>query len=52
MEKTDTASTRPNRKYKDSVFTVLFNSKENLFGLYKVLHPEDKEVTNNDRTPI
>lgn len=48
MEKTDTASTRPNRKYKDSVFTVLFNSKENLFGLYKVLHPEDKEVTIND----
>ena len=41
-------SAMPNRKYKDSVFTVLFSSKENLFELYKVLHPEDTEVTIND----
>ena len=38
----------PNTKYKDSFFTVLFSSKENLLELYKVLHPEDTEVTVND----
>ena len=53
MEKEDTDSTRPdtakpNRKYKDSVFTALFGSKENLLELYKVLHPEDTEVTTED----
>ena len=48
MGKTDTGSPKPNRKYKDSVFTVLFNSKESLLELYKVLHPEDTEVTVND----
>ncbi len=48
MGKTDTGSPKPNRKYKDSVFTVLFNSKESLLELYKVLHPEDTEVTIND----
>ena len=48
MEKTNTGSTSPNGKYKDSVFTVLFSSKKNLFELYKVLHPEDTTVTIND----
>ncbi len=53
MEKEDTGSTRPdsikpNRKYKDSVFTALFGSKETLLELYKVLHPEDTEVTTDD----
>ena len=41
-------SAMPNRKYKDSVFTVLFSSKDSLLELYKVLHPEDTEVTIND----
>ncbi|MFG6395054.1 MAG: hypothetical protein K1W24_12875 [Lachnospiraceae bacterium] len=48
MRKTDTGSTSPNRKYKDSVFTALFSSRESLFELYKVLHPEDTEVKIND----
>ena len=48
MEKTDTGSPKPNRKYKDSVFTVLFSSKESLLELYKVLHPEDTEATTDD----
>ena len=53
MEKEDTGSTRqdmakPNRKYKDSVFTALFDSKETLLELYKVFHPEDTEVTADD----
>lgn len=48
MGKTDTGNTKPNRKYKDSVFTALFNSRESLLELYKVLHPEDTEVTIND----
>ncbi len=42
------SGTIPNVKYKDSFFTVLFSSKENLLELYKVLHPEDTEVTVND----
>lgn len=48
MGKTDTGSPRPNRKYKDSVFTVLFDSKESLLELYKVLHSEDTGVTTDD----
>ena len=48
MGKTDTGSPKPNRKYKDSVFTVLFNSRESLLELYKVVHPEDTGVTINE----
>jgi len=48
MENPYTASTKTNRKYKDSVFTALFSSKESLLELYKVLHPEDTEATVND----
>lgn len=48
METQDTTSTKSNRKYKDSVFTTLFNNKQNLLELYKVLHPEDTLVTVND----
>ncbi len=48
MGKTDTGNPKPNRKYKDSVFTVLFNSRESLLELYKVLHPEDTGITIND----
>lgn len=42
------SDTIPNIKYKDSFFSVLFNNKENLLELYKVLHPEDAKVTVND----
>ena len=48
MEKAGTSGTKPNRKYKDSVFTTLFGSKESLLELYKVLHPEDTEVKLED----
>lgn len=48
MDKTGTDSIIPNRKYKDSFFTALFGTKENLLELYKVLHPEDTDVTVND----
>ena len=38
----------PKRKIKDSVFTDLFRDKKYLIQLYRVLHPEDKVVTEND----
>lgn len=37
-----------NRKYKDTVFSILFENESSLLELYKVLHPEDTEVTIND----
>lgn len=48
MEKAGTGSAKPNRKYKDSVFTTLFGSKDSLLELYKVLHPEDTKVKLED----
>ena len=36
------------RKIKDSVFTDLFRNKKYLLQLYQTLHPEDKEVTENE----
>ena len=36
------------RKVKDSVFTDLFRNKKYLLQLYQTLHPEDKEVTENE----
>lgn len=33
---------------KDSVFTSVFKEKKYLLQLYKALHPEDKEATEND----
>ena len=38
----------PKRKIKDSVFTDLFQNKKYLLQLYKALHPEDSEVTENE----
>ncbi len=38
----------PKRKIKDSVFTNLFQDKKYLFQLYKALHPEDSNVTEDD----
>lgn len=38
----------PKRKIKDSVFTNLFQDKKYLLQLYKVLHPEDKDITEDE----
>jgi len=38
----------PKRKIKDSVFTNLFQDKKYLLRLYKALHPEDSNVTEED----
>lgn len=38
----------PKRKIKDSVFTNLFQDKKYLLQLYKALHPEDCNVTENE----
>ena len=48
MEKAGAGGIKPNRKYKDSVFTTLFGSEESLLELYKVLHPEDTGVKLKD----
>lgn len=37
---------------KDSVFTNLFKEKKYLLQLYKTLHPEDAEVTENELSDI
>ena len=38
---------KPKRKIKDSVFTNLFQDKKYLLQLYKALHPEDCNVTED-----
>ena len=38
----------PKRKVKDSVFTNLFQDKKYLLQLYKALHPEDMDVTEDE----
>ena len=40
------------RTVKDSVFTNLFREKEYLLQLYRVLHPEDKNVSEDDLSDI
>lgn len=40
------------RTIKDSVFTNLFQDKKYLIQLYKALHPEDTDVTEEDLTDI
>ncbi len=42
------AQSTPKRKIKDSVFTNLFQDKKYLLRLYKALHPEDSNVTEDD----
>ena len=37
---------------KDSVFTHLFKEKKYTLELYKALHPESKDVTEEDIKPI
>lgn len=39
---------KPKHKIKDSVFTNLFQDKNNLLQLYQTLHPEDTGVTVDD----
>ena len=42
----------PKRKIKDSVFTNLFQDKKYLLQLYKALHPEDCNVTEDEIADI
>lgn len=42
----------PKRKIKDSVFTNLFQDKKYLLQLYKALHPEDYDVTEEEIADI
>ena len=36
------------RTIKDSVFTNLFKDKKYLIQLYQALHPDDKQITEDD----
>ena len=42
----------PKHKIKDSVFTNLFHDKKYLLQLYKALHPEDSDVTEEEIADI
>lgn len=42
------AQDTPKHKIKDSVFTNLFQDKKYLLQLYKALHPEDRDVTEDE----
>lgn len=42
------AESTPKRKIKDSVFTNLFQDRKYLLQLYKALHPEDHNVTEDE----
>ncbi|RKI29368.1 hypothetical protein D7V82_06525 [bacterium 1xD8-6] len=42
------AESTPKRKIKDSVFTNLFQDRKYLLQLYKALHPEDCNVTEDE----
>lgn len=42
------AGNAPKRKIRDSVFTNLFQDKKYLLQLYQALHPEDREVTEDE----
>ncbi|MCI8713592.1 MAG: hypothetical protein HFH23_15305 [Ruminococcus sp.] len=42
------AQSVPKRKIKDSVFTNLFQDKKYLLQLYKALHPEDSDITEDE----
>ncbi len=42
------AENTPKRKMQDSVFTNLFQDKKYLLQLYKALHPEDEDVTEEE----
>ena len=46
------AESTPKRKIKDSVFTDLFQDKKYLIQLYRTLHPEDKDTTEEQLSDI
>ena len=46
------AQNTPKRKIKDSVFTNLFHDKKYLLQLYRALHPEDCDVTEDEIADI
>lgn len=46
------AESTPKRKIRDSVFTNLFQEKKYLLQLYKALHPEDGEATEDEIADI
>ena len=57
MEKSDKEQKKEDttimkRTIKDSVFTNLFQDKKYLIQLYQALHPEDKEVTEDNLTDV
>ncbi len=46
------AESMPKRKIKDSVFTNLFQDRKYLLQLYKALHPEDCNVTEDEISDV
>ena len=44
----DDAQIRPKRNIRDSVFTDLLSFKKYALALYKAIHPEDKDVAEDD----
>ena len=55
LEGKDTASTqeiKAKRTIKDSVFSDLFQNKKYLLQLYKTLHPEDEETTEDSLSDV
>ena len=46
------AENMPKRKIKDSVFTDLFQNKKYLLQLYQALHPEDRDITEDELADI
>ena len=48
----ETPENKINRNIKDSVFCDLFGMPEYLMQLYKVLHPDDTETTEDDLTIV
>ena len=46
------AESTPKRKIKDSVFTNLFQDRKYLLELYRALHPEDCNVTEDDISDV
>lgn len=53
LEESDkVAQSIPKRKIKDSVFTNLFQDKKYLLQLYKALHPEDGDATEDEKNIV
>ncbi len=52
MQDKTTQEVKAKRTAKNSVFLDLFQDKKNLLALYKTLHPEDNEATENSLTDV